>query len=301
MNFAEQLPSKQWAALTFRGAQFAEVWFKPKGEPLALLFRIPQHSFEIPGIGQRLTTENLLKTVGIAPEEVDSWRQGGTSNSALDGRDPQLSTPLPQPPQGVPQLEIYVRLKPPLQVVARKESGEPEVASVTWQELEARWKGILGLEAAIDTLRISMEGLRTQMEASLNRTLTPDEKLHALAADVAQWHKAKSRLHYVLPKAREFIHRANWALSTPERKRLGELFKNLTEGHMPLPQMAEVLEELDALRKERQVLSAQGVAVNQECKCIGDAVHGALRSLQSNAAAKALKKKGEAGARRKPF
>src|SRR5262245_50484638 len=50
MNFAEQVPSKQWAALKFRGEKLAQVWFKPEGEPWALLFRVPQSSFQNPGI-----------------------------------------------------------------------------------------------------------------------------------------------------------------------------------------------------------------------------------------------------------
>ena len=51
VNFSEQPPSKQWAALKYRGEKFAEVWFKPEGQPLALTFRIPQASFQIPGMG----------------------------------------------------------------------------------------------------------------------------------------------------------------------------------------------------------------------------------------------------------
>src|SRR5260370_38148950 len=80
MNFSEQPPSKEWAALELGGEPLAEVWFKPEGEPLALLFRIPQSSFQIPGMGQRLTTENLLKAVAIATEDVESWRHGDVSH-----------------------------------------------------------------------------------------------------------------------------------------------------------------------------------------------------------------------------
>jgi hypothetical protein len=299
VNFAEQLPSKQWAALKFRGEKLAEVWFKPEGEPLALRFRVPQSSFQIPDIGQRLTIENLLKAVAIATEEVESWRHGDVAHVAPTESDPRLSDPLSPPPGDVPHLDLYVRLKPPPLAVTRPESGEPEMASATWQDLEARWKGILGLEASVDTLRISMEGLRAELEASLRRMLTPDEKLHALAADVAQWNKAKSRLHYVLPKAREFIHRATWALGTPERKRLDQRFKIPGEAQAPLPATDQVLEELEALRKDRQVLSAQGVTVHQECKSIAADVQGALRRLQANAAARASKKKGATGGRGK--
>ena len=52
MKFSEQPPSKQWAALKYRGEKFAEVWFKPEGQPLVLAFRIPRGSFQIPGIGE---------------------------------------------------------------------------------------------------------------------------------------------------------------------------------------------------------------------------------------------------------
>jgi hypothetical protein len=301
MQFSEQPPSKQWAVLKFQGEKIAEVWFKPEGEPWALVFRIPQRSFQNPGIAGRMTAENLLKSVGIATEQVESWRQGDGSPSAQDEPDPQLSNPLPQPPQDVAHLELHVRLKPPPQAVVRDESDAPELAAAKLRELEARWKAILGLEATIDTYRISMEGLRVEMEGLLKRMLTADEKLHAISTDVVQWNKAKSRIHYALPRTKEFIHRATWAQGTPERKKLGELFKDPIEAHLAPSLVDEVVQELEILRKDRQVLSAQGVTVHQECKAISADVQAALRRLQSNAAARASKKRGATGARGKSF
>jgi hypothetical protein len=301
VNFSEQPPSKQWAALTFRGERIAEIWFKPEGEPLALVIRIPQSSFQIPDIGQRLTAENLLKAVGIATDEVESWGHGGASNTKRDESNPELTNPLPQPPHDIAHLEIYVRLEPPIQAVAHKESGQPEVIPSEWHDLEARWKVVLGLEAAVDTLRINVEGVRAELEASMRRALTADEKVYALAADVAQWTKAKSRAHFALPKASEFIHRATWAAGTPERKMLGELFKNPIETQTSLSRADEILQGIEFLRKDRQVLSAQGVTVYQECKTISADVQAALRRLQSNASVKASQKKGGFGARGKTF
>src|SRR5262249_22958622 len=46
VNFSEQPPSKQWAALKYRGEKIAEVWFKPEDNPFALTIRIPQKSFQ---------------------------------------------------------------------------------------------------------------------------------------------------------------------------------------------------------------------------------------------------------------
>jgi hypothetical protein len=301
VNFSEQPPSKQWAALKYRGEQVAEVWFKPEGEPFALTFRIPQKSFQIPGMDQLLTTENLLKAVGIANEEVESWHHDGAAASGTDGPNSELGHSLPPPPQDVTHLNLFVRLQPPPQDVAADESGEPEIPEAKWQDLEARWNAILGLEATMETLRISMESLRAEMEAASRRTLTADEKVHALNADVAQWNKAKSRLLFALPKAREYIHRSTWATGTPERKNLEEVFKNHVRPRIAVPQMGQVVEQLESLLKDRQVLSAQGVSVYQECKSLSAEVQGTLRTLQSNAAANATKKRGQTATRGKSF
>jgi hypothetical protein len=290
MNFSEQPPSKQWAALKYRGEKFAEVWFKPEGEPFALTFRIPQTSFDLPGIGQLLTPENLLKAVAIAAEEVESWWHEDVTHAGSNGANPELSRPLAPPPPDVDHLTIYVRLKPPPQAIAPKESGESEIPLAKWQDLVGRWNAILVLEATVDTLRQRMEALRSEMEASSRKMLTADEKVHALNADVAQWNKAKSRVHYALPKAKEFIHRATWAMGLPERKKLDELFKHDSPPQISLAQVNQVREQLEYLLKDRQVLSAQGVAVSQDCQSISAEIQGALRTLQSNAAANARNK-----------
>jgi hypothetical protein len=291
VNFAEQAPSKQWAALKYRGVKIAEVWFKSEGEPLALTFRISQASFQIPGMGQHLTLENLLRAVNIEPEEVKSWRQGDVSHSVMDEINAALGNPLSAPAADVPHLEIHIRLKEPSQTVAHEESAAVKRPTPKWQDLETRWKAIQTLEASLDALRISMETLRNEMEASSKKTLSTEEKLHALRADVAQWTKAKNRLHHVLPRAREFIHRAVWMMGTPERKRLEELYKNHIQPHVPFPDMHKALEQIESLQKDRQVLSAHGTGIYQECKAIATDVQGALRTLQSNAATNALKKR----------
>lgn len=301
MNFSEQPPSKQWAALKYRGKKIAEVWFKPEGEPFALVFRIPRKSFHIPGMGQLLTTENLLNAVAIATDEVESWRHEDASPSGMNGTNPALRHPLLPPPQDVTHLTIHVRLKPPPQAAAPKESSEPEVPLEKWQELEARWNAILGMEATIDGLRQRMESLRSEMEAASRKMLTAEEKVHALNADVAQWEKAKSRVHYTLPKVREFIHRATWARGLPERKQLEELVKNYIQSQVPFPEMDKAPEQMEHLLKDRQVLSAQGVAVCQECGNICADIQRALRTLQSNATAKARGKMSATRAKGKFF
>jgi hypothetical protein len=295
VNFSEQPRSQQWAPVTYRGERLADVWFKPEGEPFVLVFRIPQTIFQIPGMWLQLTTENLLKAVAIAPEEVESWGHGDVSHFGMNGSNLELGKSLPLPPQNFAYLDIYVLLRPPSEAAAYQENSEPAILSKTWQELEVLWKAILSLEATLDHLRVSMEGLLVEMEASLTKTMSVEEKDHALRSDIAQWNKAKSRVRFALPKIREVIHRCIWALGSPERKRLEELYKNHIQPHIPFPQMYELLKQLEGLQKDRQVLSAQGLTVSQESKCIAAEVQGALRILQANAVAIGRKKKGGGG------
>lgn len=171
------------------------------------------------------------------------------------------------------------------------DSSEQEITLEQWQALEAVWKAVLGLEASIDSSRLGMEGLRIEMEAAFKKALTVEEKLHALQADVAQWTAAKNRIHYALPKAREFIHRATWAAAVPERKRLEEVVRNHVEPRVPLPEVDRVREQFEHLQKDRQVLFAQGNAVYQECRGILAEIQRALGTLQRNAADNARRKR----------
>jgi hypothetical protein len=301
VNFSEQPPSKQWAALKYRGEKFAEVWFKPDGEPFALTFRIPQTSFQFPGLAQLLTTENLLKAVAIPTNEVESWRITGAADFGKNGSNSELGLLLPPPSQDITHLTVHVTFKPPAPALTPTESGEPQTLEARWQDLEARWNAIEGLEATVDTLRIRLEGLRVQMEGSTKKTLSTEDKVHALNADLSRWNKAKSRVHFVLPKLKEFTHRATWAMGLPERKQLEELFNNPIENQIPTSQPDKVSVQLENLLKDRQVLCSQGVSVAQECESVFAEVEGALRTLKSNAAANARKKQGASRAKGKFF
>ena len=173
----------------------------------------------------------------------------------------------------------------------RNECGELLVPPERWQTLITRWKSILGLEASIEAMRVNMEGLRAEMEAATKKSLNMEEKTNALQADVAQWNKAKNRIHYALPKVREFVHRATWALGIPERKKLEEIFKSYIEPQIPFPDLDQVPELLDNLQKDRQVLAAQGNTVHQECRSICAEIQRTLSTLERNAADNARRKR----------
>ncbi len=171
------------------------------------------------------------------------------------------------------------------------EKSEQEIALEQWQSLDMLWKAILSIESSIDSSRLSMDGLRNEMENAFRSTLAVEDKLNGLQADVSQWTKAKSRVHYALSKVREFIHKATWASTSPERKRLEEIVKNHIEPRVPLPEIDKIREQMEHLQKDRQVLFASGNAVYQECRGITAEIQRALSTLQRNAADNARRKK----------
>ena len=291
MSFSEPVLSNEWTALDHMMEEIAEAWFKPEDTGSTLMFRVPQIRFQTADTSRRLTIENLLEAASISKDEVESWHLGDDSHASRDGSNLERGHPLPPPPPERTHLTVYVRLKPPATVADRDETSDREVTPDQWQALDACWRAILGLEVSIDALRLNMEGLRAEMEAAFKKPLAVEDKLHALQADVAQWTKAKSRVHYALPKVREFIHRATWALGVPERKSLEELVEKHIEPRVPLPEMDRVRERLDHLQKDRQVLLAQGNAVSQECRGISAEIQRAMSTLQRNAADYARKKR----------
>lgn len=171
------------------------------------------------------------------------------------------------------------------------DSSEPVVPPDQWQTLEVRWRSILGQEASLEALRASLDSLRVEMENAFKKSLNVEAKVHALQFDIVQWNKAKSRVHFALPKVREFIHRATWAPGIPERKKMEAIYKDHIEPQIPFPELDQTSDLLDFLQKDRQVLAAQGNAIAQECRGIIAEINRAVSTLERNAATNARNKR----------
>jgi hypothetical protein len=276
VDFAEPAPTDDWVPLDHMFEDIADAWFRPGDQGPTFRFRVPSDRLPPEGAGEPLTIERLLDAAAIPKGEVESWQVEGRSV-------PDWREVLPSPPPGETHLTVTVRMKPPAPVA--------DVSPETWQDLDALWKSIQVLESSIDSLRLSMEGLRIEMEAAFKKPLTVEEKVHALQADVAQWNRAKNLGRYAVPKVREFIHRATWAAATPERKRIADVIENNLKPRVPHPRMNEVRDQMGHFQKDRQVLLAQGNAVNQECRGILGDIQRILASLQRNAAERARQKR----------
>jgi hypothetical protein len=129
------------------------------------------------------------------------------------------------------------------------------------------------------------------LETLWKTSLSIEERTDATRMDITRWESAKKRIPFSLPKLNDFIHRAIWAFSAPERKQLEALYKEHIEPQVPFPHIANVLNELEALQKARQVLLAIGQTTYQEGKAISTEAQGALQTLRNNAAANGRKRR----------
>jgi hypothetical protein len=288
---SEQVPSNEWTPLEHLWEDIADAWFKPDGDASTFMFRVPADRWATDNASPPLTVEALLDAAAIATDEVQSWRFGDTAEAAESWTNSGVTHTLPPPAPGATYLTVYVHMKPQAPPAVLDESADGDVPPEKWQALEATWRAILGLEATIDALRLGMGGLGSEMETAFKRSMTVEEKVNALQSDIAQWNKGKSRVHYALPKLREFIHRATWASAAPERKRLEELIQQYIEPRIEFAELDVTREQLGHLQKDRQVLLAQGNAVNQECRGILAEIQRAFSTLQRNAAERARKQK----------
>ena len=83
MNFSERTPSSEWVPLEHLGEVIAEAWFKPAGEPLALVFRVPESRFQVADLSQLWTVEDLLTAAAILNAGVQSWQLRDESHSGM--------------------------------------------------------------------------------------------------------------------------------------------------------------------------------------------------------------------------
>ena len=150
---------------------------------------------------------------------------------------------------------------------------------------------VLGLEISPANVAIARENAVTNGVSGRVDFILSDSYAPISPADRAALDQLAGRVHFVLPKVKEFVHRATWAPALPERKRLEEVFRNHVEPRVPFPEVDKVREELEHLLKARQVLFAQGSSVAQECRSITSEINRTLSTLLRNAAENARRKR----------
>jgi len=200
MNAVASGPSPGWEPVPLPELPGAIVWVW-RQTPGSVVFQIdPRTHVAFPG---RITLRRLLVAVGIDARVTARWlaygavfESGQGMNPLLDqplvpaapGIDPAIIVqfaPLPVVPMPAPSVAVVV-------VPAANRGGLTHASSndAMYSAIEADWNAIRILEAQLVGLRKQLNSALTKL-GSLNRDLSPDERLAADNQDTRDWQDAR--------------------------------------------------------------------------------------------------------------
>lgn len=207
-GFASRPPSQTWEriSLAHRPERFVWVWFKPPGVPHGFIARIPDELFQAqPNQNAPLTMRQLLQTAGVDPSHVSLWNLYGVVYQGMNGRAPLLDAAIPTPVVGVePSVTVYVdapQLEPKQPVAAPSKAAS---LAELFEIIESDWNASLEIEKELTRLRKRLMDMMGRLK-TLNRDLTPDERLHGSTLDKKDWLEARRWLREASNRLWRFI------------------------------------------------------------------------------------------------
>ena len=208
-SFAARVPSPSWERVAVPdGPQcYVWVWYKPANVPHGLILRIPEEMYATAGpLVARWTIRKLLTAAGVDPRWVPMWQLYGVAYDGMNGMSPYLDAAIPPPLPGLdPSIVVYVNAPhvvpvPPgvaPQVTVSGETPRPpadgplgESAAELFERMESDWRFSLEIEKELVRLRKQLLDMMAKLK-TLNRDLTPPERLYANNQDKKEWQDAR--------------------------------------------------------------------------------------------------------------
>lgn len=275
--FVARPPSQSWehVAVDFP-PHYVWVWFKPPALPQGLIARIPEEAYQgDPQPESQPTLRRILAAAGIDPAGIASWVLQGTPYDAAGGTNPYLDAPIPATPAGVdPNIAVYVNVPaasgalpaPPMQpmpqmpvaaVAAQSAVGSavPATAAESFERIDADWRQSLDIEKELKRLRKRLNEMLGKLK-SLNRDLTPLERLHSDHQDKRDWRDARRALRDCSTRV--------WACmksfdigdtsSAGRKNTLEHTYQTLIAARQPFNGLEQVQRDFEAYRKAMTTL-----------------------------------------------
>lgn len=314
MNFAIRPPSTAWELVPLIGDPpcLLWAWFKPPGAPLNVMVQIPPET-RVACAGS-LSLRRLVQSLGIPVEAVDSWTLNGVTYLTQGGTNPLVDQPLPPPPpQGdVPVIVQMSPVTPPVHLApmpllhppaasmpsaAMPSSFQPADAhsSALLEGFHTDWQSLLQLETLLASARKQLGAIQGQLQ-SLNRDLTPDERLVADNQDKKDWQDARRWLRDSLALVSRYIrdHDIGMVSAAGNRNRFERIYNEHIVPRQPFAGLAAACLEFEQHRKTAQNLLVQMQSAHQNAS--RDGVNRASQLL-NRIGAKVRKAKEKRGTR----
>lgn len=288
-SFAARPPSPTWERIVPAECpqNYLWAWFKPAHLPHGLILRIPDETYAAyPQLAAQWTMRRLLLTAGVDPASVATWQIHGVVYDAMGGTSPILDAGIPYPVPGMdPHINVVVHaplmLMPPQIFAPPPMMPMPHVASVphmapahplgataqpvtnvvpatledAYKNIELDWAASLEIERDLTRLRKQLIDMMGRLK-SLNRELTPPERLYSSNQDKKDWQDARRWLRDSSTKCWRCVkdHDIGDTSSAGQRKWFEETHDNTIVPRKHLDNLQQVTRDFAGYRKLVQTL-----------------------------------------------
>ncbi len=267
MSFMMRPPSAAWEPLALSEAPGWPVWawFMPADMPDGLWIQIPPETLQ--ACGSFLSLRRLVHAAGIAIEQVATWTLQGVAYDAWQGANPLVDHPVPSvSPVGE---TLIVRLRPmPFAAPAMPAAPHPLIAAPSvphatgtsgaasaYEAIDADWLAILQIEAQLGLARKQLNTLQSKLQ-SLNRDLSPEERVVADNQDKRDWQDARRFLRDALGHVSRCMrdHDIGGTSTAGNRNRFEQLYEEVVVPRRPIEGLPALQKEFEQHRKAAQTL-----------------------------------------------
>jgi hypothetical protein len=250
--FSTRPPSVAWEPVSLPDApgQAAWVWFRPAHAPDGLVLQIPEETRR--AVAGGLTMRRALAAAGVHPAEVAGWSLRGATYDAQGGANPLLDQPLPPLPAEDADILVRIRAMPPPGPAGFALAGG---FSELFAAIEADWNAILQIETNLAMARQQLNGLGARLH-SLNRELSPDERVASDSLDKRDWHDARRWLRDGISQVARLLrdHDIGVTSAAGMRNRFEQIYADFVVPRRPFEDLPRAQREFEAHRKMVQHL-----------------------------------------------
>jgi hypothetical protein len=245
------------------------VWFFPAHAPGTIQLQIPLEAAGWPG--PPLTVQWLTAALGLSADFLAAWEVNGTRFDLAQGAAPWLAQPLAFTPGAACSITLHLRTAPvltpayaaPPYAAAPSAIAPPsgDVASAL-DSLQSDWIAIQLVERQLDSARKQLAALQGRLQ-SLNRDLSPEERLHSDNLDRKDWTDARRWLRDAAAQVSRYIREYDIGAVSGAggRHRFEDIYRQYIEPRRPFDGLAAAQLEFEQYRKTHQALLLQMQAV----------------------------------------
>ncbi len=271
--FAMRPPSQSWEVLTIPTTPPRQIWcwFKPSHAPTALVLQFPTEG-EQPEAGQTVTLRTLIRSAGLDPACVPMCSLFGFSFAGESGASAYFDQPVSAPAEAAdPSVVVYVDPPPgdASHTIAAGQNAAAANASPAmdkqtkemFNSLERDWRASTQAEKQLVGLHKQLLDMVMRLN-TMNRDLTPDERLSTDREDRDDWQEARRFLREASTRLSRYIKEmdAGETIYAGKKQWYSDIYREFVAERQPFEGMAQVCQEFEIYRKTMQnlVTSMQG-------------------------------------------